>query len=526
MKKLVSAGLIGSLSIALLLGSAQAAAESAIHRGNGAEPDTLDPQLALTWQDWNILLDTFVGLTTLDASGDTIAGLASSWTASPDGLSYEFKLRPGIEWSDGEAITAEDFVYSFRRLLDPQTAASRITEFYAIKNGEAINAGRLPPDALGVRTLGPDTLVIELDWPVPHLPSLLAWGNAYPVPRHIVETQGREWTRSGVSNGPYVLSEWRPYEHVHLVRNPRYFDADSVAIDEVYYYPNDDGTTSFKQFRAGQLDINYGIVPSQLPVAKRELPNEMVLFERPTTMYLVFNLMKSPFDDRRVREALSMAVDRNIFGSVLGSGERGAYDLVAPGVVDYGPPLKPDWSSWTMEKRRARATELLSAAGFDQSSPLELTLRYDGSGSNKRLSLATAGMWRQIGVDTKLLSTDTKIHFADVKSGNFDVARIGLSGRTYSAETFLQVFEHESPRMNPGRYRNESFNELMAQARRETDIAARGQHLRAAGRVLMEDYPFVGLYYYVSRNLVQQHVEGYEPNPYDVHPTRYLSIRK
>lgn len=527
MKELLKALLTGTLLAAAILGPGPAEASgSVIHRGNGAEPDTLDPQLALTWQDWNILLDTFVGLTTLDASGGTIAGLASSWSASPDGLSYEFILKTGIQWSDGEPITAEDFVYSFRRLLDPETAASRITEFYAFKNGEAINAGRMPPDALGVRAAKPDTLVIELDWPVPHLPSLLAWGNAYPVPKHAIEQHGREWTRAGISNGPYVLSEWRPYEHVHLVRNPRYFDAESVAIDEVYYYPTDDGATSFKQFRAGQLDINYGIVPSQLPVAKRELAQEMVLFERPTTMYLVFNLKRPPFHDRRVRKALSMAVDRNVFGSVLGSGERGAYDLVAPGVVDYGPPLEPDWADWTLQERRARAVQLLREAGFDRGSPLELTLRYDGSGSNRRLSLATAGMWREIGVDTKLLSTDTKIHFADIKAGNFDVARIGLSGRTYSAETFLQVFEHESPRMNPGRFRSEPYNRLMAQARRETDAAARGGHLRAAGKLLLDEYPFVALYYYVSRNLVQQYVKGYSPNPYDVHPTRFLSIQK
>lgn len=527
MKRFVVALAITAVLGAVVLPMHGARADSVIHRGNGAEPDTLDPQLALTWQDWNILLDTFVGLTTLDAAGNTIEGLASSWTSSEDGRRYEFRLRPDVQWSDGTPITAQDFVYSFRRLLDPETAASRITEFYAFKNGEAINAGRMPATELGVWAPDPLTLVIELDWPVPHLPSLLAWGNAYPVPQHVIEESGREWTRMGVSNGPYVLAEWSPYEHVHLVRNPRYFAADSVRIDEIYYYPTDDGVTSFKQFRAGQLDINYGIVPSQLPVAKRELPEEMVLFERPTTMYLVFNLQKAPFDDRRVRQALSMAVDRNVFAAVLGSGERGAYDLVAPGVIDYGPPLEPGWASWPLEKRRDEAVRLLRAAGFDKASaPLELTLRYDGSGSNKRLSLATAGMWRQIGVNTKLLSTDTKIHFADVKAGNFDVARIGLSGRTYSAETFLQIFEHESPRMNPGRFQNAAFNDLMAQARREPDQTERGRHLRAAGNLLLEEYPFVALYYYVSRNLVQQYVMGYEANPYDVHPTRFLSIKE
>ncbi len=514
-----------SLLAALWLAVGPVGADTLVlRRGNSAEPDTLDPQLALTWQDWNIVTDLFVGLTTLDAGGATIPGMAESWQVSEDGLTYRFQLRSGLRWSDGHPLTAADFEYSLKRLLAPETAASRVSEFYAIENGAEINAGELAPETLGVTAVDELTLEMRLAWPVPHWASVLGWAPAAPVPAHVIAERGKSWTLSGVSNGPYRLAEWRPYEHVRLTRNVEFYDAGSVQIDEVVYYPTDDGVTAFKRFRAGELDINYGIVPSQLKLARQSMAENIVMFARPVTMYLVFNLQKPPFDDLRVREALSMAIDRSVMAKVLGSGEQGAYELVAPGVADYGEPIQPHWASWTMEERRQRARDLLAQAGYDESSPLELTLRYDGSGSNKRLGLAAAGLWRGVGVEAALLSTDTKVHFADLKAGNFDVARIGLSGRSYSAETFLQVFEHDSPRMNPGRYRNPAFNALMAKARGEADGARRGQILRQASARLLSDHPFVPLHYYVSRNLVQTYVRGYEPNPYDVHPTRFITI--
>ena len=503
-----------------------AAADVVIHRGNSAEPDTLDPQLALTWQDWNIVTDLFIGLTTLDAAGRTIPGVAESWSVSDDGLTYRFKLRDELRWSDGEPLQAEDFVFSLRRLLTPATAASRITEFYAIGNGEKINTGELAPERLAVAALDPRTLEINLSWPVPHLPDLLAWAPAAPVPSHVIDKHGAGWTQAGVmvSNGPYRLATWSPYEHVKLERNPYFFDDANVEVDAVFYYPSDDNATALKRFRAGEFDISYGIAPSQLRLARRVLPDAMVLFPRPVTMYWVFNLQRPPFDDIRVRQALSMAIDREALAKSMDSGEQPAYDLVAPGVTGYGEPQRPSWADLPMPQRRKRAIELLAQAGFGKENPLEFTARYDGGGSNKRLGVASAAMWSAIGVKAELLSTDTKVHFADMKAGDFDVAKMGLSGRSYSAETFLQVFEHTAPRMNPGRYRNTEVNRLMAEARRESSREARDGLLREASRLIAEDYPYVAMHYYVSRNLVQPNIRGYAANPYDVHPTRFLRV--
>ena len=301
------------LLMLVLCGPLGAVDEIAIHRGNSAEPDTLDPQLALTWQDWNIVTDLFVGLTTQDAAGNTIPGVAESWSQTDDGLTYRFRLRRGLRWSDGEPLQAKDFVFSLRRLLTPATAASRITEFYGIQNGEAINTGQLAAETLGVTALDELTLEIKLSWPIPHLPDLLAWAPAAPVPAHVIEKHGNGWTQAGVavSNGPYRLAEWSPYEYVKLVRNPYFFDNANVEIDAVSYYPSDDGATALKRFRAGEFDVSYGISPSQLRLARRVFPESMIMFPRPVTMYWVFNLQRPPFDDLRVREALSMAIDRD-----------------------------------------------------------------------------------------------------------------------------------------------------------------------------------------------------------------------
>ena len=514
---------------AALLLAVPAAAEVAIHRGNSTEPDSLDPQLALNWQDWNIVTDLFVGLTTLDGPGNTIPGMAHTWSSSEDGLTWRFELHEGLVWSDGTPLNAHDFVYSFRRLLDPQTAASRISEFYAFENGQAINYGDADPETLGVTAVDDTTLEIRLDWPVPHLPQLLAWSTGAPVPEHVIEQHGSGWTAAGVmvSNGPYALAEWEPFSHVKLVRNPRFVEAQGVSIDTVYFYPADDGATNVRRIRSGELDTNYGIVPEQLELVRRELRDQMRAFARPVTMFLAFNLQRAPFDDIRIRKALTMAIDRDVIvREVLRTGDTPAYDIVPPGIENYGETQKPAWAAWPMDERQAEARRLLAAAGFDRGNPLAFTLRYDGAGTNKRVSIVVAGMWRQIGVRASLHTSDTKVHFAELKAGNFDVGRIGIPGKVYSAETVLQIFEGNQPRVNPGRYSSDRFTALMDEARRTVDRDARGALMREASAIVMADYPVAPIYYYVSRSLVQTWVKGWQANPYDVQPTRFMRIER
>src|SRR5262245_41228308 len=229
--------------------------EVVLRRGNGAEPASLDPHFSIgTWED-NIISDLIVGLTTADAAGKAIPGAATSWETSPDGKTWTFHLRD-LQWSDGKPVTAGDFVYSWRRILDPKTAAPYASILYGFKNAQAIGSGKMKPEELGARAIDDKTLELQLENPAPYLPELLMHTTSYPVPQQLVEAKGRDWTKPGsyIANGPYTLAEWVPNDHITLVKNPKFYDAANVKIDRVVYYPIADPDAGLKRFRAGELD--------------------------------------------------------------------------------------------------------------------------------------------------------------------------------------------------------------------------------------------------------------------------------
>ena len=272
------------MSAALFPGPMATAADPMIfRRGNEAEPATLDPHLSgASWEN-NIIGDLFVGLTTEDADGKPMAGAAESWTVSPDGLVWTFKLRPGLVWSDGAPLTADDFAFGFQRLFDPKTAAQYASVQYAIKNGEAVNGGKLPPDQVGVRARDARTLEIELANPTPYLLGILTHYTAFPIPRHVFQRYGSEWIKPGhiVSNGAYKLLEWKAHEVIKVVKNPLFYDAKNVAIDEVYYYPTDDQIAALNRFRAHELDANigtHGFPMSQYAWLQEIMPGQARIF--------------------------------------------------------------------------------------------------------------------------------------------------------------------------------------------------------------------------------------------------------
>ncbi|NBO74586.1 MAG: peptide ABC transporter substrate-binding protein, partial [Gammaproteobacteria bacterium] len=243
------------LSIGLALIPA-AFAESVVRRSSTGEPQTLDPQLWTYGQDGNLAQDLFQGLTTLDSRANVVPGQAESWTVSTDGRRYTFRLRPNLEWSDGKTLTSADFLWSLRRIFDPKTVSPAVALLYVIRNGKAVNQGRLPVTALGVAAPDPRTLVIELEHPAPYLLDLLVH-RAFPVPRHVVEKYGRQWTRPEhiVSNGAFVFGEWRPGSHVRLLRNPRFHEAASVRLDAIHHVPIEDPKNAVVRYRAGELDV-------------------------------------------------------------------------------------------------------------------------------------------------------------------------------------------------------------------------------------------------------------------------------
>jgi oligopeptide transport system substrate-binding protein len=293
-----------------------------------------------------MLSDMVEGLVGRGPSKKPEPASAESWTVSPDGLSWTFRLRPGLEWSDGTPLTAEDFVYSYRRLLDPASAASNAGLFLALRNARKIVQKQMPPDALGVRAPDPRTIVMELEYPVPYFLQILTNTQAVPVPRHVIEKLGRDWTRPGslVSNGPYVLAERVPQSYVKLVKNPRYRDAAAVRIDEVFWHPTQDLGAAFRSFRAGEMDVVLNVAPDDLGWIRENQPEALHTGPIHATYLLVLNVARKPLDDVRVRRALSLAIDRDaIANQLLRTGVRPAWSFVSPGIGGRPCPGRSVW---------------------------------------------------------------------------------------------------------------------------------------------------------------------------------------
>lgn len=508
-------------------GVSSAAAEVVLHRGNTNEPNTLDPhRTSGTWES-HILRDLFLGLTSFDAHGATIPGAAERWDVSADGKVYVFHLRRGLLWSDGVPFTADDVVFSIRRLLDPKTASDYASNFYILVNGREANTGKLPLDQVGARALDALTVEMRLHTPVPYLLELLTHVSTYPVPRHVVERYGREWARPGrmASSGAYMADAWEPQTYVRAVKNPRFYDAKTVAIDTIYYYPLEDQQTALKQFRSGQLDINNSFPSRQYAWLKANMPDAVKVSPWLGVNYIAFHTRHPPTNDWRVRRALSLAIPREaITDKLLNYGLVPAYSFVPLGIANYPQPAELDFKSWPWEKRLAEARRLLAEAGYGPQHPLKIVFSYNTDKDMKKIALAAADGWRQIGVKTELFNSEGKVHYNDLKVANFQAARAAWVADYNDAENFLFLMDSRTGALNYSRYVNPAFDRLMTTASQTLDLDKRADLLRQAEAIAMRDAPVTPIYYYAARNLVQPWVKGWYANINDAHLTRYMRI--
>ncbi len=518
--------LVASLVVALVVpASAEPAARTTLRLGNAGEPQTLDPHRYNLRLEETILNDLFVGLTTFNARGELSPGAARAWEASADGLTWTFELREDLRWSDGTALTADDFVYAFRRLLDPVTAASLAYFMYPLANAEAVNAGDLPVDALGVSAPGPHTLVLELAQPYPHLLERLLYPTAYPVPRHVIEEHGDSWVKPGhwVSNGAYRLDAWQPQAHVKLVANEHYHEP--AHVQELYYYPLASEQNAYNRYRAGDLDAISTFPAGELEDVRAEMPEHLRVAPQLSIIYLVFNTREPPFDDVRVREALALAVQPEVITDrVQKSGNVPSRSFVPALVGGYDPVPAPHYAL-TLGERMTRARALLAEAGYGPDRPLEITLRYISGNEAKRTSLATSAFWKALGVQVSLHHSELKVHFTDLRQGDFQVAQAGWIGEN-NAEHYLGLLVSDTGDVNYGGFADARYDELMAHARTLADPAARNAALRAAEAHVVHAYPVVPLYSISSRRLVSPALEGWHENHRDAHPARYLSLER
>ena len=510
-----------------LLGAVFAAnAQTVLTRGNHQDPTSLDPHRILTVYENNIVLDLFEGLTVPDASGDPSPGVAHSWSVSDDRLIWTFTLRDGLRWSDGAPLTAKDVVYSFRRLMDPATASQYPGLFYGISNGAAVNRGEAAIDTLGVVALSEDTVTITLDSPVPYLPELLSNGFAAIVPAHSIKEHGNGWAAPGnmVSNGAFVLEDFRPQDRVVLAANTDFHAAESVALDRVIYLPTEDQSAALARFRAGGLDTNLEFPTARTSWLRENLAEETRISEYLITFYLSFNTTVPMLADGRVRRALSLAIDREtIAARVLRSGERPAYGLVPPAISGYTSPVPGDLESSSSE-RVTQARALLEAAGYGPNNPLKLTYSLSSAEDRRRVAAAIAAMWKPLGVEVTINNTEGKVLFSRLRTGDFEIGFSAWAADVNDAGNFLAILHSRSSNSNYARYFNAAYDQLLDHAAATSDAAERAATLAKAEVLMLSDAPIAPLFHGVSKNLVGTHVAGWVDNPRDVHLSRYLKV--
>jgi oligopeptide transport system substrate-binding protein len=517
-------GFLLTLVFGMWLGAASAT-PTMLNQGLAIEPPSLDPQVAGGTIVQPLISDLFVGLVTRDAASNPVAGCAERWEASDDGLTWTFHLRDGLQWSDGAPLTARDFVYSFHRLLGGQAASPVAGMFFPIVNAREALARRVPVEQIGVIAPDDRTVVMQLRQPVPYLAGLLANVPVFPVPRHAIEKHGTEWTRAGnlVSNGPYMVVERVPQAYIRTVKNPRFYDAAAVGIEEVRWHPTPDPATALKRFRAGELDVIQTFPGEELQWVKANLPGSLHMVPLLGTYFLALNTKQAPLDDARVRQALSLAIDREALAEqVLRIGVKAAWSLITPQFEGYPAVTLPE-QSLPLAERQQRARKLLAEGGFGSARPLALKYTYDSQEENRRVFVAVASMWQAIGVATEAVTMEFGALLQKVRAGDFQVARSGGFASYGDPYGLLQQLSRGHP-ANGARYENPRFDELIDSANGLADPAARMQRLAEAERMMLAEQPIIPLYYQVSRRLVSSRVQGWVDTPRGTPPSRYLSL--
>jgi ABC-type oligopeptide transport system substrate-binding subunit len=524
----------GALAAALALTCIIAAvpparAETVLRMANLGEPETLDPHKASTTIEFNILCNLFEGLVVQDPKGNVTPGVAESWTVSDDGLSYRFTLRANAKWSNGEPVTAGDFVYSLRRVEDPKVNSQYAEVLYPIKNAQEVNSGKLDLSALGVVAPDPRTVEITLKAPTPYFLHLLTHHTAMPVNERNVARFGEEWVKPGnmVSNGAYVLDDVKPNAHIRIVKNQNYWNAKIVAIDAVLFDPSEDRAAVLRRYRAGEFDIVYNDLPNdQLASLRQNMPKELHIAPYAGVYYYVFNLTKPPLNDLRVRQALAMAVNREVLvDKITLAGELPAYGFVPDGTVNY-TSQKASWAKTSQAERDAAAIKLMTDAGYGPRKPITLQLLYNTSENHRRIAVAIAAMWKKLGVNVDLVNVEAKVHFATLRQGDFEVGRTGWIADYNDAQNFLFLAQTSTKQQNFGKFSNPEYDRLMDEASVTADQRKRAELMQQAETILIRELPVLPIYFYVSKNLVSQKVKGWEDNLFDVVYAKNLSLVK
>ena len=492
----------------------QLAEKQELVRGNGAELQSLDPHKVEGVPEAYVSRDLYEGLAITDADGKIQPGVAESWESKEGGKVWIFHLRKDVKWSNGEPLTAKDFVYSWRRLADPKTASpyASYLQYGHLLNVDDIIAGKKSPDTLGIKAVDDHTLEVTLSEAVPYFYKLIIHHSMSPVYQPVVEKFGDKWTQpeNFVGNGAFKAKEWVINERLVVERNPQYWDNAHTVLNKVTFLPISSEVTDVNRYRSGGSDMTYNYLPIELyQKLKKEIPQEIHADPYLCTYYYEINNQKPPFNDPRVRTALKLGIDRDIIvNKVKAQGEDPAWSYTPP-FIDGMSITRPEWMNWTQQQRNEEAKKLLAAAGYTADKPLSFSLLYNTSDLHKKLAIAAASIWKKnLGVEVKLQNQEWKTFLDTRHQGTFDVARAAWCADYNEPTSFLNTMLSDSSN-NTSHYKSETFDKLLAQALAAKDEAARAQIYGEAEKVLDKDSAIVPIYYYKNLRLVKPYVGGY-----------------
>lgn len=491
------------------------------------EPASLDAaRVTGAVYDNDVLGDLFEGLVTLAPDGDYQPGVAKHWSVSDDGLIWTFNLRDDARWSDGEPVTAEDFVLAFQRALDPAIASVYANLLYPLKNAAAINRDEADVASLGARAVNEHQLEVTLEQPTPYLPTLMAHIIAAPVPAHLVRKYGNDWTKLEhiVTNGAFMPRRWVSHDHIEAVKNPQFHDAASVTLDGVNYYLVEDLNTGLSRFRSGDLDVMRDFDASRYQWLKENLASAVHLHNQLSTYYYALNNREGhPTSDVRVREALNLALRRDIITQkVLQGAANPTSSLVPAGTAHYDVQTMPGMEA-PIDARLEKARALLKDAGYGPEHPLHLRLRFNSRDDHRRIAVAAAAMWKPLGVDVEMVNAEANVHYAETARGDFDIARASWVADFDDASNFLGILASGNVK-NYGGYQSTAFDRLLEQAAAQPDQDKRQQLLEQAERQALGDYAMAPIYADAARNLVNPDMTGWEDNAINRHLSRWITI--
>ncbi len=484
-------------------------ATQTLTRNNGAEPETLDPAMAESVGAHNVIRDLFEALTSMDASGKVVPGVAESWT-QPNPTTWVFKLRRSAKWSNGDPVTADDFVYGMRRYVDPKTASPYATTYgIFLLNGKEIIAGKKPVTELGVKATDKYTLEVKTPYPISFMLSMVSNENLGPVHKASVEKNGKDWTKPGklVSNGAYTLKDWQVNSKIIIEKSPTYWDAANVQITKVTYLPVESDVADVKLFESGENDWVEHLPPGTYEKYKAQYPKDIRNAPQLGLRYYALQNQDPLLKDVRVRKALSMVIDRDILAQrVTADGQLPAYGITLKGLEGVDK-VEYDWMSWPMAKRVEEAKKLMAAAGVKPGTKLNFS--YNTSEYHKKMAIFVASEWKtKLGLDMEVEAMEFKVLLRKRKDGQFQVSRHGWIADYNDVTTFLSQVQCDSDNNNNFNC-NRKAEDIINQANVAKDAAQRRKLMTEASRMIMDDYPMVPLLQYTVPRLVKSYVGGY-----------------